>query len=152
MARFRFRPQPALDLRKREEELARMAVSEAHAACEAAEASWREAQRRLDEAAARAREADAAGGDVTLAIWHRNWMRSQRREVVRCEAVAEERRVALAEAEARLVEARRRVRVLERLKERALAAYRERERQAEQRAIDELANLRFAIRQRGEHP
>jgi flagellar export protein FliJ len=152
MPPFRFRPQPALDLRRREEEAAQLLVTEARRACERADDAVTAAQAAFDTAARRACEADAAGGDVTLAIWHRNWMRSQRRELVRAEAAAEERRVALATAEAGLVEARRRVRVLERLRDRALAAHQQRERASEQRALDELATLRYASRHRGEHP
>ena len=87
---------------------------------------------------------------VTDAIWHRNWIRSLRRELVRTEANAEDRRVQLEAAEQALVTARERVKVLERLKERAIEAYQERERREEQKAMDELATLRFAIAQRRE--
>jgi flagellar FliJ protein len=150
MAPFRFRPQPALDLRKRQEEAAAAAVAAARLATEQAEAARSECQQRFDEAGRRAAEADAAGGEVTIAIWYRNWMRSQRRELARAEAIAEDRRVMLRDAESRLVDARRRVRVLERLRERAWDAHQRREREAEQKALDELAGLQFAIRQRGE--
>jgi len=147
---FRFRPQPALDLRKKQEDAAAAAVAEARRASASAEAVRLERQTSFDEAAKRAAAADAAGGDVTVAIWHRNWMRSQRRELVRSEAIAEDRRVMLRDAESRLIEARRRVRVLERLRERALDMHQRREREIEQKALDELAVLQFAIRQRGE--
>jgi flagellar export protein FliJ len=152
VAVFRFRPQAALDLRRRQVDAAQLAVAEARAGSERAEAAVAAAQAAFDAAAARARTADAAGGDVTVAIWYRNWIKSQRRELARTEAIAEERRVSLAAADAALVEARRRVRVLERLRERAEAAHQQRERQHEQRALDELANLQFAIRQRGDQP
>jgi len=69
---------------------------------------------------------------------------------VRAEAHGEDRRVQLEVAEQALVVARERVRALERLKERALAAHRERERREEQKAMDDLATLRFAIRERRE--
>lgn len=150
MATFRFRPQAALDLRRRQQEAAQLAVSEARQQEEAAEAHRHEAASAFEAAATRAREADAVGGDVTLSIWYRNWIRAQRRELARCEAIAEDRRMQLREAESRLVEARRRVRVLERLRAHHWAEHQQRERQVEQRALDELATLQFAIRQRGE--
>jgi flagellar export protein FliJ len=150
MPAFRFRAQPALDMRRRDEERQREAVNEARRANEAAENALLAAQTRFDEATRRASEADAIGGDVTTAIWHRNWIKSQRRELARAEAIAEDRRVQLEDAGKLLIEARRRVRVLERLRERALAAHEQQERHAEQQQLDELAVLRFAIRQRGE--
>jgi flagellar export protein FliJ len=150
MAAFRFRAQPALDLRRKDEERQREAVNEARRRSEAAENAQIAAQTRFDDASARAAEADAAGGDVTTAIWHRNWIKSQRRELARAEAIAEDRRVQLEDAEKLLIEARRRVKVLERLRERSLAAHQQQERHAEQLRLDELAVLRYAIRQRGE--
>lgn len=150
MAGFKFRAQPALDLRRREEDKQREAVNEARRISDAAENARIAAQTRFDDASARAAEADAIGGDVTTAIWHRNWIKSQRRELARAEAIAEDRRVQLEDAEKLLIEARRRVRVLERLRERAVATHEQQERHAEQQRLDELAVLRYAIRQRGE--
>jgi flagellar FliJ protein len=150
MATFQFRPQVALDLRKREEDAAQRAVSEARVVSDRAAQAHAEAQAAFDTGSARAASADAAGGSVTDAIWHRNWIRSLRRELVRSEANAEDRRVQLEAAEQALVVARERVKALERLKERALSAHRERERREEQKAMDDLAGLRFAIRQRRE--
>jgi flagellar protein FliJ len=150
MGPFQFRPQVALDLRKREEDAAQCLVSEARVVSDRAAQAFAGAQAAFDGGSARAAAADAAGGSVTDAIWHRNWIRSLRRELVRCEANAEDRRVQLEVAEQALVIARERVRALERLKERALLAHQDRERREEQKAMDELATLRFAIRQRRE--
>ena len=69
---------------------------------------------------------------------------------MRCEANPEDRRVQLETAEQALVVARERVRALERLKERAFAAHQARERREEQKAMDDLATLRFALRERRE--
>jgi flagellar export protein FliJ len=150
MPSFRFRAQPALEMRRKQEELQRAAVNDARLASEAAEAALAAAQASFDDATARAHAADAEGGDVTVAIWHRNWIKSQRRELARCDAIAEDRRVQLQDAERLLIEARRRVRVLERLRERAWTTHQQNERRVEQQRLDELAVLRFAIRQRGE--
>ena len=150
MAAFRFRPQAALDLRRREEEAAALVVAESRVASDRAAAAHAGAQAAFDAGFAQAAAADAAGGSVTASVWHRNWIRSLRRELVRTEAHAEDRRVQLEAAEQVLVAARERVKALERLKERAVAAHQERERREEQRAMNELATLRFAIRQRSE--
>jgi flagellar FliJ protein len=150
MAAFIFRPQPALDLRRRQEEAAQLAVSEARVISEHAAHLFADAQAAFAAGSARAAALDAAGGSITDVIWHRNWIRSLRRELVRTEANAEDRRVQLETAEQALVVARERVKALERLKERAVAAHQERERREEQKAMDELATLRFAIRQRSE--
>ena len=150
MARFIFRPQPALDLRRREEEAAQLAVSAARVVSERAARFFADAQAAFEAGSARAAALDAAGGSITDVIWHRNWIRALRRELVRTEANAEDRRVQLEAAEQALVAARERVKALERLKERAVAAHQERERREEQKAMNELATLRFAIRQRSE--
>jgi flagellar protein FliJ len=152
MATFIFRPQPALDMRRRDEERAQLAVAEARVISERAAQAHADAQAAFEGGTARAAAADAAGGSITDVIWHRNWIRSLRRELVRTEANAEDRRVQLEAAEQALVAARERVAVLERLKERAVEAHRERERREEQKAMDELATLRFAIAQRRETP
>ena len=150
MATFVFRPQPALDLRKRQEEAAHLVVAEARAVSDRAAQLFADAQAAFDAGSARAAALDAAGGSITDVIWHRNWIRALRRELVRTEAHAEDRRVQLEAAEQALVVARERVKALERLKERAVAAHQERERREEQRAMNDLATLRFAIRQRSE--
>jgi flagellar FliJ protein len=150
MASFIFRPQPALDMRHRDEERAQLAVAEARVISERAAQAHVDAQAAFEAGTARAAAADAVGGSITDVIWHRNWIRSLRRELVRTEANAEDRRVQLEAAEQALVTARERVKVLERLKERAIEAHQERERRDEQRAMDDLATLRFALRQRSE--
>ena len=126
------------------------AASEARVISERAARLFADAQAAFDAGSARAAALDATGGSITDVIWHRNWIRSLRRELVRTEANAEDRRVQLEAAEQALVAARERVKALERLKERAVAAHQERERREEQRAMNDLATLRFAIRQRSE--
>jgi len=150
MATFIFRPQPALDLRRREEDAAQVAVAEARMISDRAAHTFADAQAAFDAGSARAAALDAAGGSITDVIWHRNWIRSLRRDLVRTEANAEDRRVQLEAAEQALVVARERVKALERLKERAVEAHQARERREEQKAMDELATLRFAIAQRRE--
>lgn len=150
MATFRFRPQVALDLRTREEEAAQLVVAQARQESDRAAQAYADAQAAFDAGTARAAAVDLAGGTVTDTIWHRNWIRALRRELVRTEAQAEDRRVQLEAAEQALVIARERVKALEQLRERAWTAHRQREGQEEQRAMDDLATLRYALRQRRE--
>ena len=150
MATFRFRPQAALDLRKREEDAAQLVVAQARVESDRAAQAYAAAEAALDAGMARTAAVDLAGGSVTDTIWHRNWIRSLRRELVRAEAQAEDRRVQLEAAEQALVVARGRVKALGQLRERAWTAHLERERRDEQRAMDDLATLRFALGQRRE--
>jgi flagellar export protein FliJ len=150
MATFRFRPQVALDLRRREEDAAQLVVAQARIESDRAAQAYAAAEAALAAGMARTAAADLAGGTVTDTIWHRNWIRALRRELVRAEAQAEDRRVQLETAEQALVVARMRVKALEQLRERAWTAHLERERRDEQRAMDDLATLRFALGQRRE--
>jgi hypothetical protein len=83
MATFVFRPQPALDMRRREEDRAQLAVAEARVISERAAQAHADAQAAFEAGTARATALDAAGGSITDVIWHRNWIRSLRRELVR---------------------------------------------------------------------
>ena len=88
MAAFIFRPQPALDLRRREVDAAQLAVAEARAISDRAAQAFAAAQASFEAGSARAAALDAAGGSITDVIWHRNWIRSLRRELVRTETCA----------------------------------------------------------------
>ena len=70
------------------------------------------------------------------------------RNVARARAVLEERRIEERRAAELAREARKQVKVLERLKARKAGAWALDVRRADQRAIDELAGLRFASRLR----
>ena len=106
MAAFSFRPQPALDLRRREEDAAQLVVRSARDFDRAAQA-LADAQAPSTRGSARAAALDADGG-----VDHRRDLASEldsvlRRELVRTEASAEDRRVQLEAAEQALVAARR---------------------------------------------
>jgi flagellar FliJ protein len=151
MPPFRFRPQPALDVRIRrrdaaEEQLAvaRAAVRAAEGELRAAEEAWRIAQARA--AAALGTEAGLAG-----AAWHRNWIARLHRDVERTQETLDMRRIDEVRAAEIAREARTQVKVLERLKARRYRAWQLETARAEQKAIDELAGLRFASRTRATH-
>ena len=80
--------------------------------------------------------------------WHRNWMVGLQRDLARARQVEEERRMDVQAATAAAMKARRAVRALERLKERAWRAHDVLARREDQKALDLLGGLRYAARQR----
>lgn len=151
MRPFRFRPQPVLDLRIRRRDAAEEALAAARAATRDAEATVRAAEEALRNAQARARDALTTAGGLTSAAWHWNWIERLRRDVAGAKDALDVRRQEEARAAEIAREARRQVKVLERLKARRRRAWRLEAGRAEQRMIDELAGLRFAARMRAPH-
>jgi flagellar biosynthesis chaperone FliJ len=147
MRPFRFRPQPALDLRLRQKDAAEQAHARATADRRAADQRRTAAERRVAEA-----QHQAAGwladGALQQIEWHRNWMVGLERDVVRARSVLEERRIEEGRAAELAREARMQVKVLERLKARAWRVWQLDARRHEQKALDELAALQFASRLR----
>ena len=80
--------------------------------------------------------------------WHRNWMVGLQRDLARARQVEEERRIDVQAATAAAMKARRAVRALERLKDRAWRAYDALARREDQKALDLLGGLQYAARQR----
>ena len=142
MARFHFRPQAALDLRRREFDAAQRELARADAERQRLEAladgAWRAVER------ARA-ESDSAPGPAERE-WYRFWIVRLEREheTVRQRLTAQDGVVAAAR-EACLA-ARRRHEALERLRQRAYDAHRTAEAETERKMIDEVAAQRFARR------
>ncbi|HEX7085470.1 MAG TPA: flagellar export protein FliJ [Vicinamibacterales bacterium] len=151
MRPFHFRPQAALDLRIRQRDAAEEALAAARAAVREAEAAVHAAEDAVRAAQARAREALGTAAGLAGAAWHWNWMERLRRDVVRATEALDVRRSEEARAAEIAREARKKVKVLERLKARRLRAWQLEAARAEQRMIDELAGLRFAARMRATH-
>ena len=148
MRPFKFRADAALAIRRRVEDEAQRALNTAHAA-------ERLAAETEDAALAALTRADEAarGGfrDVTTAselIWQGYWMTGLERDLARARQTLAERRSDRQRAAENAQHARMQVLVLERLKERKMRAWQLEARRAEQKALDELAGLRFAARQR----
>jgi len=80
--------------------------------------------------------------------WHRNWMVGLQRDLARARQVEEERRIDVQAATAAAMKARRAVRALERLRDRAWRTYDALARREDQKALDLLGGLRYAARQR----
>jgi flagellar protein FliJ len=148
MRPFRFRPQPALDLRLRQLDAAEQALARAHADARTAEEAVSAAEASLRAAAAQG-AADWQAPNALLRLeWHRNWIVGLERDAARLRQELVERRTVQQRAAEIAREARKQVKVLERLKARLLRAWQLEARRHEQKALDELASLRFASRQR----
>ena len=142
MARFVFRAEAALNLRRQQEQAATHAWVEAAGTLEAA----RQAAADADHAVGVGLSDGADVHDPGRRAWHRNWIvrlqqqaAERRRRVVACQ-------VAVDAAVARLHAARRDVKALERLRARALSAWQLAERRAEQKEMDWLGSVKYALR------
>ena len=149
MAKFVFRVQAALDLRRRQEDEAKQALAVAETKKLEAERRLNEAKWAMEETFARGREAEDRAGDVAVRVWYRNWITAQRLELQRREQAVVQRGAEVQEAVTRSREAYRKRRMLERLRERAHTSFQEEERRGEQKVFDDLGSLRFSINKRG---
>src|SRR5262249_23715074 len=111
----------------------------------ASQTALADATTRRTAAAEAADAAVRAGTTSQTVLWHRNWIASlsaaaevRRQDMNRQEAI-------VAQVRAAWYLARRKRLMLERLRDRALARYRAAERQAEMKAIDELARIRYQL-------
>jgi flagellar export protein FliJ len=145
MTTFSFRAQAALDLRARQDEDARRAL----AAAEAQERLARETLARvvadLERSMARTREEDAKPGHVTTKLWYRNWIAGQQQQVRRCRQIVEMRQADVRAATERAQAARRKLKSLERFRDRLRRRYTAAERREEQKLFDALGTIRFAL-------
>jgi flagellar export protein FliJ len=143
---FVFRPQPALDLRRKQEEAALRALALAEGELQ-----------RAGELVSSARTAIATAGDngkAALAtvraahelVWYRNWMVGLERDLARARQREEERRIDVQAAQHKAMQARRAVRALERLKDRVWKEYETASRREDQKALDLLGSLQYAAR------
>ncbi len=140
---FVFRAAAALDVRRKQEEQARLEVARAEAAVAAAVRSRDAAASARDEEGRRLAEMQQAGAQSWLVGWHRGWLERQRqlvelraREVDACRATA-------AAAVRTAQEALKRRRVLERLRDRAYRRYTQEAQRRDLQEMNDLATLRF---------
>ena len=148
MRPFKFRAEAALDIRRKLDEDAQRALALARIATHTASDVLSCALERIESANRETAAAWQASVTIDRLIWQRNWMVGLERDADGArQALAdrenEERRAAEIAQHARM-----QVRVLERLRERAWRAWQLEARRVEQKAIDELAGLRFAARRR----
>ena len=148
MRPFKFRAEAALDVRRKFDENAQRALALARAARHAAGDVLSCALERIESSNRESAAAWQASGTIDRLIWQRNWMIGLERDVDRARQALTDRENEERRAAEIAQHARMQVRVLERLRERALRAWQLDARRVEQKAIDELAGLRFAARQR----
>ena len=146
MKGFRFRGEKILEWRRVQADAARVAfVRAGESAREAAEqllrAETASAQTNSEYIASMKR-----GTDVGTIQRYRNWITQQRAHVESCTQVSHERQAQAEEAGRALQTANRHVKVMERLRERAVARFVEEERQKEMKALDQLATLQYVRR------
>lgn len=146
MKPFRFRAARLLDLRRRTCDAARAELARLRDAARRVEAE-------LDRARRACRDADAAyhqcmqeATDVDRLQRHRNWIHRLNASAAALEREVAEHRLAVARGAEHVHQELRRVRVLERLRERALRRYENEARRHEAREIDRHAVLRHARR------
>jgi flagellar export protein FliJ len=153
MGKFKFRAEAALNHRRKLEDEAKVLLADVQRRARQAEQDLLDSQAREADALKRAREADEQATDPTLAIWYRNWIKRVRREVARNAQVLDGRKAEVKTQEQRVMEAHRAVRALEKLKAKGLVQHATEERRDEQREIDLLGVMQYAIRQhRGDRP
>lgn len=148
MARFRFRAQPALDLRQRQLEAAQRELAEAERLRDLARFRLEHAETELASArtagTARARQA----GTITDWHWYRIWILRLEHER-NAEAAAVKSRDALVEqARVACLAAKQRCESLVRFREKAVEAFVQAEAAEERKVIDELATRRHVLRAR----
>jgi flagellar export protein FliJ len=148
MAPFRFRAQPALDLRRREHDAAQRALARADAERQQARQSVDAAEQALADARIQADAATRTPGSRTELEWYRFW-------IVRLEQDRDARRTGLGACEAAVAAARgasliarQRCEALERLRAKAYTAHLAAEAAIERKVIDELATRRFVAERR----
>jgi flagellar export protein FliJ len=146
MPRFRFRAEAALDLRRKRDEEAQRLLAAASQATRQAEQALGAEERLLSETLARAGAEEARGADLAGVIWCRAWMRRQRLVIEAARRALDDRRRAERAAAEQAMEARRKLRALERLRERLWQAFQVAERRAEQKDLDALGGLRYVAR------
>ena len=140
---FRFRLQAVLDWRREQDASAQRALGAARQALHDAEAAAAAAGARLADARNRTQLAEQAGCAAAARAWHWNWIVRCEHDVRRAADVVAERRGGVDRAAAAAQDARRALRTLERLRERALTGFDYQERRREQKALDALAVTGF---------
>ena len=139
---FTFRAQPALDVRKRELDAKRRELATAEWELRAARQLFTEAEETLRDAHEKARDTLRHAG-VEQYVWHRVWIdRVERAKAAHAVTVAQ-RQDDVAKAAAACRKAKQRVDAMEKLKEKARAAWEHEARLREQRELDALATMRF---------
>lgn len=150
---FKFRATAALDLRKKQEDAARLEAAKADAAARAAGQRLNEARARVHDEGEKLSREQQQGMEAWRVQWHRAWIERQRHDAaVRAEELKTRTSEAAVAAQAAR-EAVKKRRVLERLRDRAWHKYQRVMQEQHVRDMNELATLRFVaqISEEGGH-
>jgi flagellar export protein FliJ len=145
MARFRFRAEAALDLRKREEKDALVARAHAEARFREVHEALLEEERRRETAQRNLVLLERQGSDVDTLLWHRNWIVRLAANVDRLRRDLEDRAREVKAADGVWRDARKRRMALERMRDLALQRFQKDELRQETKSMDELARIRFVM-------
>lgn len=146
MKPFRFRGERILEWRRAVADTARGEFLRANESAREALRLSLEADGRAEQASRAAVEALRDAVDVGTIERHRIWIRQECRHADQARLTHQERQRAADEKAAVLQVASRHVKVMERLRERAVQRYRDLERQMELKALNELATIQFTRR------
>jgi flagellar biosynthesis chaperone FliJ len=122
----------------------------AQQALQASEAGAARAREQLAASRERTRTAEAGGCDPSSRSWHWNWIVRCEADVTQADAAVAARRADADKAAGLAMEARKRLRPLEKLRDRARQEYADQERRIEQKALDALAVTRYVRSDGGE--
>jgi flagellar protein FliJ len=140
---FRFRAAAALDMRRKQEDVARLEAAKAELAATAAGQRSRAAREEVAEGERRLEDAQREGAEIFRVQWHRAFIEKQRLEAQARQEELDARTAEAGKAREAVTEAMKRRRVLERLRDRALRKYRRLAHDQDVRDMNELATLRF---------
>jgi flagellar export protein FliJ len=143
---FRFRGARILEWRRVQADAARVAFVRATESVREAAVRVAEADNHIDRAAGDYKAAMARPNEIGTIVGYRNWIQKQREHAAACRRQHEEKRVVADQAAGVLQIAMRRVKVMERLRDRAWRRHLDAERQREMKELDALATQQFARR------
>jgi len=146
MKPFRFRAAALLEQRRREYDAARADMARLVAAEHQVAQRLTEAEAKADAAEADYRALLSAASDLDQIGRHRNWIARQHTVVQDTRWRLDERRAAVAAARAMVLERFKRVRTLERLRDRAWSRYADAVRREETNVMNAHATMQFARR------
>lgn len=146
---FQFRLQAVLDWRREQDETAQRALGVARQALHDAETLLAAMRTRLEDARQQTRAAEESGCEAARRAWHWNWITGREDDVRKAERGVQERRTAVTQASSAAQIARRGLRTLERLRDRAQEKHEYQQKRLEQQALDALAATRFIRREAG---